>query len=105
MLPKRQNFDFLPKFIMKMSKNHQIEDSAFLNVLYVTGISEVTAVESGSEDVLKQSVFENGPNSIAIDASSIGRGKTKTQTNFLKCVFNIYSKILFRYRISRRKND
>jgi len=38
---------------------------------YVTGISEVTAVESGSEDVLQQSVFENGPNSIAIDASSI----------------------------------
>ena len=94
-----------------MPTNPQIEDSAFLNVLYVTGISEVTAVESGSEDVLKQSVFENGPNSIAIDASSIGRGKTKVkkpkvknQTHFLKCVFYIYSKILFRYRISRRKN-
>jgi len=38
---------------------------------YVTSISEVTAVKSGAENVLEQSVYENGPNSVAIDASSI----------------------------------
>ena len=41
---------------------------------YVTGISEITAVKQGDEQVLEQSVYENGPNSVAIDASAMQQG-------------------------------
>ena len=94
-------------YVLKVSKGIQtFEDYPYVGKVerckadknkYVTGISKVTAVKSGDEAVLEESVYNNGPNSVAIDAGSITRMK-----NLLITVEFVYHSYLeYNYKPSR----